>query len=256
MSFLYFIEGTDRADAATLRAKGLAHVLFESGPADIHHTAANKGPGGKPGVTVRVGPPGMKAVKFWPDDQEWRALPGGHGTYIGWWKDEPVTMASLARRQQIPGVPVKLLTGETAIVPVARRWTMAEDGGGGFACALDQAAGIDSDGNWTIGQVVASQASLWGLAQKFHAMAMASVEAQRQNADGSVTIQITDLLDDALAALAANYRIGRAEAAAMGIFGERVAWNVLCALTDWDTFTAWADDAAKKAAAAPAGSST
>jgi hypothetical protein len=147
----------------------------------------------------------------------------------------------------LSGHLVTLGDGQRWRVPIARAID-AEAELLTYGNVLPRAVDVDDDGEWTPAGTVARYAPLWEIATSYwHARVHA------EELDEGIKFDFAGERDAALAALAANYRIGKAEVGLLGLFNDQAILQILDALIDMPTFEAWCK---KKLAAASVGSST
>ena len=238
--FFYFLPGpTAKPTPATLAAAGLAYA-FDGPPVARGVTA---GPDGTAGVVLaqadQVDP---MAVGYWPQKQTWQKHPDAAAAWIG--RETEATLpgpADLARPQQLQGHLVTMADGARWLAPVARG--LAEDETNlAYYVALPRASTLDADAQWVDGDVLPRWGPLWAAALDWWD---AKGGATLTDADDGQTVRA--VLDfhgahaAAALALGANYRIGPAEASALGIFTRVAVRDVLDALVDWPTLVQWSD---------------
>jgi hypothetical protein len=237
MGLLYFLPGEKRSITPERVAElGLGYA-FEG-----RHVAndAFDGPEGKPGA-VLVADATRTKLGFYKDRQTWRPVPGTTA-WVGRYTDEPVEPKDLQRRDALRGHWVTLADGQAWLVPVARGATERD---GELVCfvELPQYTEIDDAGEWVEGAIVPRYAALWDHATAWWDTLRAQGQPAEESSDEpgdapavpEVKFDFPGLHEAALAALAANYRIGRAEAALLQLFTKQSATSVLKALVDWPT---------------------
>ena len=239
---LYYIPTATRAiKVAELAELGLGYA-FDS---RLVPREVQRGPDGDRGVVV-ADCDRLKEhlLGFWPEKQRWLKIPGCPGNaWVGRHLDQPIEPADLVRDQVLPGHWVTLADGRDWLCPVARG-AIDSDGELGWCQNLPAAVGFDAEGNWTRQGVVAKYAPLWDVAMRWwDAFAAASPDEDDQP-DGEaektrVTFEFADVNDAALLALATNYRVGKAEVVLLALFDDRATVEILKALIDWPTISAW-----------------
>ena len=261
--FLYYLPrrgpGTD---LAALRTLGLGYA-FE-GP--VTATGCQRGPDGGSGVVV-ANPAAITGgqVGYYADRQVWRKTVLGLRSsvlgaedqrpktkdppcWVGHYAESPPTPADLGRPKMLTGHLVELLDGNRWLVPLARGWT-EEDGEIRWYQAMPRVSTLGDDGQWVPGPVQKKFAPLWDLAMRWY-------EAERGAADGK-TFDFSGIHDAAVEALQANYRLGPAEAALLGLLTPQKAREVLDVLIDRPTLLEWVQaHNEQKKTADPAGSNT
>jgi hypothetical protein len=236
-----------------LAGKGLVRCQTSAGPA---------GRGG----TVLADSAQIPAdrCRYEPSSQRWEPC-GVEGLHVGLWTNQREPMPiDLARPDQFPGHPVRLVDGRDWLAPVARGWT-EEDGELRWYVALPQRL-ERRDGTWRRGGVVQRYARLWQIAERWEerwAAAYAAAVARDTGDDAeqaeagehllSVELPLSDAADLAAEVLSFNYRVTAAEISLLGLFDDAAPAGVLDALIDRPTRIAWAK---KNARPAPDSSST
>lgn len=233
---LYYIPGGERSiDAAALCDRGLGYVF--GGPEAGRSTVAGVQAGPfdmGPGVVLADSKHTSAGVGFHPERQTWRKIPGlaKPGAAVGMYTDARPTPSELVRDDGLSqSHPVRLRDGQEYFIPIAIK--------------LPRATDIGDDGEWRIGEVINTHNTLWTLAQEWFDRIMGSLRrATDGDDDGREVAQFkfAELCDGALLALSANYRLGKAEVALLGLFDNNVAKEVLMALIDWPGLVAMADE--------------
>jgi hypothetical protein len=233
-SFFYFIPGATAVTPAVAAAAGLGHAITAGQALAVRECLA--GPDGTRGAVAAAGNRTDDArVGYFPREQTWRKMPGGQ-TWLGWYTAELPSPADLARAEQLGGHWVKLLDGQSWLVPVARSYA-EEDGALRWYHNVPQVLALDENGQWSRAGVVARYARLWDLACRWDEVRAAA--ADEADSEGRATITFQDLVGGAVEVLAANYAIGPAEAAALEILSEPVCVAILDAVVDLPTRVAW-----------------
>ena len=230
--FVYYLPNRTRTvTVADLRQSGLGYAFEPWDGARCTAVEVARGPDGS-GPGVVVADPGCvdaSLIGFYPDKQRWVKVPGVDA-HVGWRPDQPPTPADLARPTQIAGHAVRLGDGGLWQAPVARS-LIEQDGDIRYTVALPTATGLDDDGNWAEGHVVERYKPLWELACRWwDAVSGAMGDEDEQEAGASFTFH--GINDAALSVLAVNYRVGRAEVGALGLFDSRCVYEVMNALVD------------------------
>lgn len=223
--FLYYLPGKETPKLDDARAVGLAYA-FEG---EFKFRGCHSGPDGTIGAVCAVTTEGLG---YYPDRQTWRQIPGSP-VWLGYVKDAPPPPEDLARTEQLSGHRVKLGDGKAWLCPVARG--VADNGDWvGHYLALPAKVTLSDSGEWTIGEVEERYRELWSLALSFWDVFSGSVKGD----DSPVSFDFAGSLDAAVTCLQANYRIGRTEAAALGLFDHQAvkAGLVLQALVDWPSW--------------------
>ena len=265
-SFFYFVPNKQtltREDAAAL---GLAYA-FDGG---IDCTQVQNGPGGQNGVICAqqdrydLGKNGYHEKR-----QVWRRVPHrgdescgaqAPGIWVGHYKDELPRPEDLARGKQLTGWSIELGDGQRWNLPLARAYS--ETGGGEEAelrwtVKLPQKLDLAADGRWIRDGISPRYAALWELAEAWLRLSTntATPEDQARFDEQGET-------DGAVCCLQANYRLGRVEAALLGLFQEdELVVEILDRLIDRPTVEAFTKKklaalAARLNSTPPAGSSS
>lgn len=225
---LYYIPDTVASKASDpVAAAGLDYAFGPSRATRECH----RGPDGWRGLLM--GQPGAE-VKYDPDEQTWTRMPGGVA-WFGFASAAPPGPDDLARPDMLPGHPVVLGDGHAWTVPVAR--ALAVEGGipSGYYCALPSTFRLNDAGTWEVGDVVAKHRRLWETACR---CADALLGAEQAEGGGGVAFALDDEIDAAVVALAANYRLSRAECAALGLITSENLGAIVGALLDLPTLEA------------------
>jgi hypothetical protein len=234
--FLYFIPREPAAcKIEDLRRDGLGYA-FEGRAAPA---LVLNGPEGKRGTIVADPRVADEAgFGYFPDRQSWQKIPpGSPGHDVGAWvgrASEPVILPQdLAREQQLKGHWVAMPDEQRWLVPIARRTIDTEEEMTWFN-ALPQVIGLGEDGQWNTGKVLPRFAPLWEVAVRWFDAVVGA-----ESTDAETIIDFANTVDAAVLALSANYRIGKVEASMLGLLTFESAKEVLMALIDWPTITAW-----------------
>lgn len=229
--FVYFLPNKTRLDAKLdkLRELGLGYAFEERAVgAEVQHS-----PSGERGVVV--GDPAHVTenhLGYFADRQTWQKIPGKE-IWVGFATASPPTPADLARQQQLLGHWVKLADDQRWLVPIARR-VVPEDYHLPWYCALPQSVGLDEHGEWVANQPLARYAPLWR-----QALAWWDAMSAAELVDNKAQLDFAGLLDAAVLTLQANYRVSKIECALLALLTIEHAREVLNALIDWPTITAW-----------------
>ena len=244
--FLYFVPARSAEEARErLSEAGAVHAV-EGAPQFNQLTAC--APFNVPGYVI--GSAANSLVK--PDEQEWQQAPvlgpgyEGPGYWVGFETAHPPGPQDLARVKQLAGHLVEMGDGKLWLVPAARRWRRDASGEPTWSVALPAARGLNADGRWVAGDVVARHRPLWDhvvrVQQMLDAMAGGATE---------VSFDLAAECEMCVAALATNYRVGAVEVAALGLLTSDAVFPVIAALTDMPSL-----EALSKKAGAPGEAST
>jgi hypothetical protein len=239
---LYYLPGeSSNITVATVRSLGLSYA-FETDRCSARGVTRGPEDSG-PGVVVAdplYVPDHL--IRFESDQQTWLKLPGCN-KYVGMYTDEHRPGSTdLQRSTVLPGHLVTLGDGNDWICPIARGHADEEDALT-WHNALPQARTIDPEGNWILGDVVDKYRALWDTACRFWdvfntALTEAGAEKSAESKQ-EVSFSFADENDAALRALPANYRVGKAEVALLGLFNTQAVSGILRALIDWPTAEKW-----------------
>ena len=217
--FMYFLEGLKGADHAAVSKAGLAGVLPSPG---LGFTGVDAGPDGASGVLVSHS---GRRLGYNPGAQTWRTI---DGRTFGWWNDSPPTPEDLCRVQQVPGHFARLDDGGDWLIPCARVFPSGT--------RLPRTLRMDDSGELTLDvkpeyRAFAAQAeTLWDVVAGTFKVDSGSPAAPEMN--------YLQLFDVAAAALAINYRIGRAEIGALELLSTDTLPGVWHAVVDWPAIVA------------------
>ena len=227
--FLYFIPKHPRATVtrADFEALGLGYAL---GVGDPDARKCGSGPGGDEGVIAVPAPAGGvrgPASLYEPAKQTWRKGPGGKW-FVGFYKDQRPTPASLRREKLIEGEPVTFRDGSEWLVPIARsivrgttlpkELVLGEDNETWQLTELEEYLGLCRDAE-----------KVWGLFMA--AEAEAAAESETADGKAAVTIDQQEGMRICISALAVNYRVGPAEVSMLRPTDGDM-WSVLRAVCD------------------------
>lgn len=237
--FIYYVPERTQVDAADAERLGLGYAL-----AKVRARACDGGPDKRRGC-IAAEPDRVPTAQhgYYPDRQTWRKIPGGD-CWVGYETASPPGPEDLLRADHLTkSHPVKLADGRTWQAPIARSFAELDDQLVAYA-ALPQTSDLDEEGRWTTAAVVARYAPLWELACDYYDHVVAGLAAldQSRRPPGSedddepqaVTVQFdfARLHEAAVEALSANYLLGPAECAALGLFTRDHARSVLEAAID------------------------
>jgi hypothetical protein len=220
--FLYYLPGKNSVKLPDAQAAGLGYAFEKS----CLCRGCAHGPDGDDGATFAATDANLG---FWREQQTWRKIPGSPA-WAGYFNDAKPTPADLVREHPLFGHTVELCDGQKWTVPLARQ-AFEHDGAISTAVNLPERADLDESGNWVLGAVDSKYADLWKTACAFWDSLIGA-----ETAEGGVRMQLNlpSKLDAAVTALQANYRIGRIEAAMLGILNDVKVDEVLIA-SGYDT---------------------
>ena len=235
---MYYIPGKDGTpDGDDIAAAGIGYAFrYARSVPLLTSVGVRGGPDDGNGVIVARQEFADQRIGFFPTLQNWIASPDGK-VWLGWSIETPPRPEDVARLVMLRGHPVILADGNVWDAPVARAWAGTDNGRAPIYIALPQRRELDAEGQWTHGAIVPAYQDLWDMACKWWDRWMA---ACIESGDvGKVTLTFTEETDYAVAAIAANYHIGRLEVSALGLFTDAAVLEVLGALIDWPTVVEW-----------------
>jgi hypothetical protein len=225
-TFFYFVPGRDSLRVADLAALGLAYA-FERG---IDCRPAMGVLGGQNGVVFAQQDSYAEGqLGYYADRQVWKQAPGS-ALWVGHYKEQLPGPEDLARKKQLDGHWLELDDGQQWLVPVARSYSERATGKEMdivWTLQLPQRLDLAADGRWVTGAVVNRYAALWELAEawlRVRTGEATDTDRARYDAQGEK--------DAAVLALQANYRLGRVEAALLGLLNDNLVGDVLDQLID------------------------
>ena len=230
-AFVYFLPDRQAATAADL-AEILPHAFDADGPATT--CQCHKGPGGRPGITATPDP---ETTPSWRDDLH--ANPNGmpRGTWLIHDPDKPPGPDDLIRGEPIDGYPLTLGDGREWMIPLARVFPTG--------MALPSRLAIGPDGDWVKEPIPAlRQASkdadrIWNAVRTAYDLL--------EDDESPTVIDEAETIGLAVGILALNYRIGAAEASALGLLTTANVVDVLRLFVDFPRFYEGITDAKKNA---------
>jgi hypothetical protein len=235
--FLYFLPGREPGQCKLdqIRQLGLGYA-FEGPPAPV---LVMNGPDGARGTIISTKTVADESgFGYYADRQTWQKIPPGSpghdaGVWMGFHHGAKLSPADLARRQQLSGHWVELADCNQWLCPIARRVRDAEEQMTWYN-ALPQTLALTAAGEWSAEQVLPRFAPLWQVALDW----FDAISGADTTGDQAIVV-FRNTIDAAALALSANYRIERAEAAALGLLTYENAKTILNALIDLPTIDAW-----------------
>lgn len=230
MSFRYFVSGGFRIPSE------IYHVI-EDDP--LKHEVL-KGPSGSRGwiLANRALENEPHRITFRPESQNWARM-GQLEIWIGWDTNRQPTERELVRKKVTPGHSILLGNDERWQVPVARRYEP------GWPCALPRKMRLDEFGEWSISDPIEKFAEYYAAAtdwlgfivssEKDPADVAADVNEDENSEETKEHITYATLADWCVMALAINYRIGKYEAASLGLLNESTMVEIMNAAIDLPT---------------------
>jgi hypothetical protein len=234
MPSLYYLPNRRPADCKLdgINAAGLGYA-FEKSPTPFPITS---GPDHEAGVIVSAD----RDAGYFPQSQRWQKIPPGcpghdAGAWVGLPHHARVRPQDLARGQQLDGHLVRLADEQRWLVPVARKALPTDEQPLRYAVPLPKAIGVDEAGDWSENAILARYAPLWAIAKDFwNAIIVAEIAD-----DDSAALELRDVMDPAVFALQANYRISKVEVSMAALLTFEHALSVLRAVVDWPTLSTW-----------------
>lgn len=236
--FLYYRPGDGLVNLADAKTHAIGYAFDGGTPAGANGVI---GPdGGRGTIFADRKRLGEKTIRYVAAEQAWRQIPNSE-VWVGYYTDAKPTPGDLARPTMLDG-PTMILADEHAWkIPLIRRFDEQTEV---FAANLPQVIGLDDEGNWMLGCVVAKHNHLWKDVGLFvdHLCGAVAVAADDEAEDVVVDYTLTHELNTIADLLAANYVVSKAEVAVLGLLaGEAMILEVLMAAADWKTFIAWAN---------------
>ena len=238
--FVYYIpEKTRSIGIEDVIQAGLGHAFGPRDGTSVTAVEVARGPDDGPAGIV-IGDPGCvepSLIGYYPDRQEWLKVPGTEA-FVGWRPEQPPGPGDLARPNTLDGHDVRLGDGNRWLIPVARG-LVEQDGELRYVISVPTSTSIDENGNWTSGSVVGRYKPLWDLACRWWDAVGRSLVEDDHDDSQTVRFNFDGLNDAALDVLATNYRVGKAEVAALGLFDSRCVYEVMNAVVDMPAIMAF-----------------
>ena len=217
--FLYFVPGRQtQVNAGDLAGLGLAHIATSQGGPESRGIS-NAGPDGGGGFLVVPTHPASPPSMFQRAEQTWHR---GPKFWVGWLTASPPTPADLVRDTVMGGTGVKLRDGNEWMIPRIHAVFP------GRPTNLPRVFGADDSGDWA--PKIAPEYE--GVCERAHRWWRAFLRL-----DGE-SVTEADLLDLAVDVLALNYRVSKAEVAAMGLIGDAELARIGRVIIDGDEIEA------------------
>jgi len=147
--------------------------------------------------------------------------------WIGYWNDNRPTAKTLAKPKQLDGETVKLLDGESWIVPKLREYAETDSAKLVYHQKLPSLLDYADDGMLIIGDVVPEYREVW---EKSLAIADALT-----GGDNEGTVSLADQLEFAGPLLGINYYVSMFELTMLGIIGGEEAKAIVRAALDFNS---------------------
>jgi hypothetical protein len=140
----------------------------------------------------------------------------------------------LLRPDSLAGGLVELLDGNKWIIPIALE---ASDNGGRSTVTnkLPDTLDLNDAGEWVHGRILPRFSEISQIADRWFADMVAAMDSKQENEEGGYVVKfelMSDIFDAAAKVLSANYAVGRAEVAMLGLLTEKKAYEVLNQLVD------------------------
>ncbi|MGB7325916.1 MAG: hypothetical protein WBD31_13660 [Rubripirellula sp.] len=234
--FTYFVETpSHQFGQAELIEFGLDGLI--DGSPLIGNCRDGASPSGKKGITV-VNRGTAESASYRPQDQTWVRRRGDDRVWIGYPKDSPPRLASLARQNLLHGADVELSDGSRIHIPHARRWSDIADRLL-WSVALPQSLRRNDDGQWVPDDVVIRYRSLWQLLCDYIDAADLALRTADAEPGSPVYFSFPAINELAIAGIAANYRVTADEIEICGVYDQTVRDAVIAILKDDATKERW-----------------
>lgn len=216
MQFLYFLKNAP--PQVKLAEWGLSHVGETSNKIATRQVHA---PHMGDGLLVTRGEADTCRIDPSGDNQVWHKFPakfmGDKEVWCGWWLDKIPTAESLARKQQLPGVEVPLVSGEKWLVPVLRKFVESDRPWPVYNINLPTILEYNAEGELTVGAVVPQYREIFAQALK--------VADYLIESNGN--LKPTDSIEFAGHVLRINYHVTMFELVLLGLMTEENAHKVV-----------------------------
>lgn len=262
MGYFYYFIPTNRKslDADNIGQWGLSHA-FDRSQGYVDSEIEN-GPGDVRRGTILVSKQLSDKTKLCvrPDQQTWKMMPPlkgqheGKRVWCGYYNDERPTPEALQRRELLNGHAVRLGDDRLWLCPIAVMFA-GSLGSAGLVAQLPTRSDLDDDGNWVATGIVDKYRRAWDVALEYWDARVVSpfqsppvttdedgntIQPDRSANDGPLPVITFDGAHDAAVdALSVNYRVGRAEAAALGLLDNSIVRQILDVLIDYPGLMSW-----------------
>lgn len=224
---LYFLPTPKQAiEPADLKAAGLSYA-HEDG-VGVHSRRTTSGPEGQVGLIFALGTDlRTQDLAYKPEEQIWRRIPGGDA-WAGIWKDRKPGPLDLVRKRVYGNQTVRLLDGNEWIVPRCYAFRARPD----RTDSLPRVFDLDENGE-LVGKIHPDYDALFDKGMRSYLHYIGALKE-------SDAMTVAEVTDNAVDALAVNYRLGRTEAIALlGLLGTDEIWLVMRAMIDADEIDHW-----------------
>jgi hypothetical protein len=221
-AFLYYLPGLHAASRAEIKAAGLGYA-FSRSPATVRVAG---GPDGQGGIVLADEAALGRGPSYARDGQAWRRIPG-LPAWVGRGNEDPLPgPADLARDDQLDGHWLTLGDDRAWLCPVARG-AIVEDGELRWFVRVPRILDVDEEGNWYPARVAPRFARLWQIAERWAETHAGARRESDEAGNVSIVLTVQDAIGFAVESLAANYRLGVAEAGILGLLTKDLAGAVL-----------------------------
>jgi hypothetical protein len=217
MQFLYFLQ--DAPAQVRLTEWGLSHVCSESKSITSRQCQSQHMGNG---LLVTRGDTEICRIDPDGNDQVFFKMPhkftGGKNVWCGWWTDQKPNAESLARKQQLPGVDVPLISGHWK-VPILRKYIDSDRPWPVYRIELPTILEYDTEGNLTIGAVIPEYRDIW----------LRALQVADFLVEGNGKIDTIEAIEFAGQVLRINYHVSMFELVTLGLMtqenSEEVVWQ-------------------------------
>ena len=235
--FLYYVPGGgDDVDPKQLDELGLGHVFEHPEARGCRGFPHEKGDGA---IVVEGSKLGSVNHGYYPDRQEWRAIPKSRAM-LGWYRDAMPVPADLERDVMLPGLDKVLGDGEHWQVPVAR--TIADQDEWQPVNMLPCRHTLNDDGEWVSGTPLQRYVPLFEAAQAYWDAYWEAIDKLgTQEGEGKQAQRFTVAVDDTscVVVVQANYRVAAVELSVLGAFNDETVAVILETAADMESVATW-----------------
>lgn len=214
--FLYYKPGMRKNDQVTLAEVnnwGLSYA-FDSAPLS-RDVKATREMGGQNGfVFADKSRMGGKTIALYPDEQQWRKIPGSE-CQVGCYLDDRPGPGDLERKLTIRGYPLEFLDGNDWTIPLIRQFN--ESAKNYLKSGLPVKLDVDDEGNVCDGDVIEVYRYLWDVTQPYADKYMDIADGKQE-----VEIEPKHILRDAVSLVGVNYFIGLGEVLLLELFPREI----------------------------------
>lgn len=232
---MYYVPIETAVNLEVARRKGLGHA-FDS--PEVNSCGNARGPGGIKGQVCSQGQITGGNLAYLPDEQTWIKIPGTE-CHVGKYNSELIPPQELARPRQLDGYWIELGDGQKWLVPIALQGPAPNAPEPQLRSALPMTLGLDAEGRWISSGILPAYEPLWEAASKWWDATVHS-SFDEDSRQVQYELSVAEALDLCVTILAVNYRIGKAEAALLGLLTDFSRQEVLDAAIDMPRQKAWA----------------